>query len=136
MSETSNPLQIQRVTQQAEKEARTTISIAQETDNVYFNAPSEILLQRGGKPAMAIRRVSPSIGDTTLWNPWDVKTKHSFDDLEDGDHNHFICVEPGVGLAAGGARPVVGPGASFSFSQVIQAADEAEETAGDARARL
>ena len=118
-----------KVVQQAEKEGRTTISIAQETDNVYFSAPSEVVLHRGTKPAISIRRVSPSIGDTTLWNPWEEKTKTSFDDLEEGDHRCFVCVEPGVGLVAGEARPVVGPGARFTFSQVLKAANRGGEGA-------
>ncbi|KAI9914191.1 hypothetical protein PsorP6_005902 [Peronosclerospora sorghi] len=88
-------------------EERDTLTIAQETDNVYANAGSPIVVHMkrtdGKKQVVTIEKeasvksgtshvLQPS--DIVVWNPWVDKAK-SLSDFGDDEYLTMLCVEPG-----------------------------------------
>lgn len=85
------------------------VSITEETDRMYRNTPSKIVVLTEGEVQtpgiVVVVEKSNSLGDSVVWNVWSEKIK-SVADLQADDYLHYVCVESGsiaapVSLSAG-----------------------------------
>ena len=82
-----------------------------ETDRIYPEVPSPLLLAEGGD---SLRIEKDAFPDVVVWNPGAVLGGR-MGDLGPGEHNHFVCVE-----AACVATPIqLAPGASWQGRQIL-----------------
>jgi glucose-6-phosphate 1-epimerase len=83
-----------------------------ETDRIYQNAPSPLVLQ---DPLHRVEIASSGFPDCVVWNPGPVLAAR-LADLESGGEQRFVCVE-----AAQALEPVsLPPGARWSAAQTLQ----------------
>lgn len=83
-------------------EPRQTITFSGQTDRVYYNAPTEILLHEGDRDLTLQAR---NMADAVIWNPWEERSIE-IPDLPDDGYRYMVCIEAGnignpVELAAG-----------------------------------
>lgn len=85
-----------------------------ETDRIYLDAPEMLRIRDldGGRTITIAKHGFP---DAVVWNPWAEKSA-ALDDLGEGEHARFVCVEAGcIG------RPVhLSPGETWEGRQVIR----------------
>ncbi|EGZ16625.1 hypothetical protein PHYSODRAFT_498345 [Phytophthora sojae] len=88
-------------------ETRDVLGFAQETDSVYANAPSPVVVRMkraGGKEqVVTVEKEAfiksgasqvPQPSDVVVWNPWVEKSK-GMSDFADDEYPTMLCVEPG-----------------------------------------
>lgn len=109
-------------------EERTAITFDKETDSVYANAPSEIVVRiRGpdGKNHVVIIEKAAFLdheplsgaqpSDAVVWNPWIEKSK-GMGDFGDDEYLTMVCVEPG----RVSEQQKLAPGKVYTLQQVIK----------------
>ncbi|KAF1330295.1 Aldose 1-epimerase, partial [Globisporangium splendens] len=109
-------------------EDRAVLTFEKETDSVYANAPSEIVVRirsSTGKNHVvtieksafldndAVSGVQPS--DAVVWNPWVDKAK-GMSDFGDDEYLRMVCVEPG----RVSEQQKLAPGKVYTLQQVIK----------------
>jgi len=77
------------------EEDRAEVTIASETDRVYLQAPSTVVLKETGNAQEVNVHKSDTLPDVVVWNPWVEKTK-AVKDMEDDDYKVMICIETGA----------------------------------------
>lgn len=88
---------------------------AGEVDRIYAHSePVDIV---DPSSARKIRVAGIGTAQTVVWNPWKEKCR-TMADLEAGDYQRFVCVEPGI---VAPAYILVEPGASFTVGMSIEA---------------
>ncbi|CAA6809875.1 MAG: Aldose 1-epimerase family protein YeaD [uncultured Sulfurovum sp.] len=65
------------------------VSIKEEVDRVYFDAPSKIILEESER---AITLNSEGSNSLVIWNPWHEKTKQ-MSDMPDKSYQTMVCLE-------------------------------------------
>ncbi|KAH7482462.1 hypothetical protein PRIC1_006856 [Phytophthora ramorum] len=88
-------------------EERDVLGFAQETDSVYANAPSAVVVRMkradGREQVVTIEKEAfiksgasqtPQDSDVVVWNPWADKAK-AMSDFGDEEYPTMLCVEPG-----------------------------------------
>lgn len=94
-------------------EPRLQVTIADEIDRVYVDAPDTIELHDRTRE-LGIVITKTNLRDAVVWNPWIEKSK-GLPDLGNDDYKHFVCVETGTI-----ATPVtVAAGETFDCSQTL-----------------
>ena len=91
------------------------VTIAQELDRIYWEAPRELLLREAGRK---LRIIASQFEDTVVWNPGPEKCA-SLPDMPDEDWPHMLCVE-----AAQIGNPVrLSPGEEWTGMQTLVVED-------------
>ncbi|XP_013773811.2 putative glucose-6-phosphate 1-epimerase [Limulus polyphemus] len=95
-------------------EDREVVTVAQLTDRVYQNTPSEHSIRVvAGNRTITMRK--HNFPDTVIWNPWKEKAK-AMSDFGDDEYLNMICVEAGSV-----SNPVkLGTNQTFHASQVLE----------------
>ncbi|KAE8876992.1 hypothetical protein PF005_g20685 [Phytophthora fragariae] len=88
-------------------ETRDVLGFAQETDSVYANAPSPVVVRMkradGKEQVVTVEKEAfiksgasqlPQPSDVVVWNPWSDKAK-AMSDFADDEYPTMLCVEPG-----------------------------------------
>lgn len=117
-----------KVTGASSTEDRAALTFEKETDSVYANAPSEIVVRIRGpngnnhvvtieKSAFlngeSVSEAQPS--DAVVWNPWIEKAK-GMSDFGDEEYVSMVCVEPG----RVSEHQKLAPGKVYTLQQVIK----------------
>ncbi len=91
------------------------VTIAQELDRIYWEAPRELLLREAGRK---VRIIASQFEDTVVWNPGPEKCA-SLPDMPDEDWPQMLCVE-----AAQIGNPVrLSPGEEWTGMQTLVVED-------------
>lgn len=91
------------------------LRFAGEVDRVYMDSAGELILH-DATGALQVR--AEGFTDTVVWNPG-AQLAARLDDLDPGDHAHFVCVE-----AASAETPVqLGPGEVWRGAQTLTCID-------------
>ena len=75
----------------SEKIQNETVTVTQETDRIYQDAPKQVLMKDSGHDSN-LEITSAGSKTTVIWNPWQ-DTISDFPDLEKNDFRDFICIE-------------------------------------------
>jgi len=94
------------------EETRELVTIGQEVDRVYANAPNAVTLSDSAKK---VKITKQNMADVVVWNPWIEKSK-GMSDLPNDGYKHFVCIETGQI----NSPIILGPGKQVSFSQTVQ----------------
>ena len=94
------------------EEKREWVTIEQEVDRVYANAPNVVTLDDSEKK---LKITKQDMADIVVWNPW-VEKSASMSDLPNDGYKNFVCIETGQI----NSPIILGPGKRASFSQTLQ----------------
>eukprot|EP00002_Diphylleia_rotans_P040951 TRINITY_DN9842_c0_g1_i1.p1 TRINITY_DN9842_c0_g1~~TRINITY_DN9842_c0_g1_i1.p1 ORF type:complete len:294 (-),score=68.43 TRINITY_DN9842_c0_g1_i1:100-981(-) len=75
------------------KEDRESVTIDQEVDRVYHDAPHSVEIHDGTSKLLLV--TDANLPDLVVWNPWVEKTL-GLKDMEPTGFHNMICVEPGA----------------------------------------
>lgn len=120
-----------KVTGTKQIEQRSAVTFDKETDSVYANAPTEVVVRLRGAQGGADRVVTiaknafldqstqpvEQKSDAVVWNPWTEKAK-GMSDFGDDEYLRMVCVEPG----RVSEFQQLAPGHVFTLQQTIHVA--------------
>lgn len=117
-----------KVAAQDKTEERAVLGFAAETDSVYADAPSPIVVRiRGVDAADRVVTIekeafiksgasqTPQKSDAVVWNPWVDKAK-AMGDFGDDEYRSMVCVEPG----RVSQQQTLAPGQVYTLQQAIK----------------
>ncbi|HEY4954249.1 MAG TPA: D-hexose-6-phosphate mutarotase [Gemmatimonadaceae bacterium] len=101
--------------QKTEAEEKT--GIGRETDRIYRNTPSTVVLHDHAS-GTALQIGSTAFPDIVVWNPWEAGAKQ-ISDMADEDYLRMICIEPALAVTP----CVLAPGQRWAAAQELTVLD-------------